>query len=105
MITRREPAWATALGLLCPLSGGGSGHEPSHGGYVGKGMLTAAVCGDICDITATLAARPLVRTARILEYAPNRARAHGREAPRRSVRCNVLSDQVAVPSVRRLGNR
>jgi triose/dihydroxyacetone kinase / FAD-AMP lyase (cyclizing) len=29
------------------VSGGGSGHEPSHAGYVGKGMLTAAVCGDI----------------------------------------------------------
>ena len=29
------------------ISGGGSGHEPAHGGLVGKGMLTAAVCGDI----------------------------------------------------------
>ena len=29
------------------VSGGGSGHEPSHAGFVGKGMLTAAVCGDI----------------------------------------------------------
>ena len=29
------------------VSGGGSGHEPSHAGYVGRGMLTAAVCGDI----------------------------------------------------------
>ncbi len=29
------------------VSGGGSGHEPSHAGYVGKGMLTAAVCGDV----------------------------------------------------------
>jgi ATP-dependent dihydroxyacetone kinase len=29
------------------ISGGGSGHEPAHGGFVGKGMLTAAVCGDI----------------------------------------------------------
>jgi len=29
------------------ISGGGSGHEPAHGGYVGPGMLTAAVCGDI----------------------------------------------------------
>lgn len=27
------------------ISGGGSGHEPSHAGYVGSGMLTAAVCG------------------------------------------------------------
>jgi dihydroxyacetone kinase len=29
------------------VSGGGSGHEPSHVGFVGPGMLTAAVCGDI----------------------------------------------------------
>jgi len=29
------------------VSGGGSGHEPAHGGYVGDGMLAAAVCGDI----------------------------------------------------------
>jgi len=30
--------------LIC---GGGSGHEPSHSGFVMEGMLTAAVCGDI----------------------------------------------------------
>lgn len=29
------------------LSGGGSGHEPSHGGWLGEGMLTAAVCGGV----------------------------------------------------------
>ncbi|MCC3702551.1 dihydroxyacetone kinase subunit DhaK [Rouxiella badensis] len=29
------------------ISGGGSGHEPAHVGFVGKGMLTAAVCGDV----------------------------------------------------------
>ncbi len=29
------------------VSGGGSGHEPSHAGFVGKGMLSAAVCGDV----------------------------------------------------------
>ncbi len=29
------------------VSGGGSGHEPSHAGFVGAGMLTAAVCGDV----------------------------------------------------------
>lgn len=26
------------------VSGGGSGHEPAHAGYVGYGMLDAAVC-------------------------------------------------------------
>ena len=29
------------------ISGGGSGHEPAHAGYVGEGMLTAAVAGDV----------------------------------------------------------
>ena len=29
------------------VSGGGSGHEPSHAGFVGRGMLTAAVCGEV----------------------------------------------------------
>ena len=29
------------------VSGGGSGHEPSHVGFVGQGMLTAAVCGEV----------------------------------------------------------
>lgn len=29
------------------ISGGGSGHEPAHAGFVGTGMLDAAVCGDI----------------------------------------------------------
>ena len=29
------------------VSGGGSGHEPTHGGYVGAGMLDAAVAGDV----------------------------------------------------------
>ena len=34
-------------GKVTLISGGGSGHEPAHAGYVGKGMLDAAVCGDI----------------------------------------------------------
>ncbi|XP_055608981.1 triokinase/FMN cyclase-like [Uranotaenia lowii] len=29
------------------LSGGGSGHEPAHIGYVGHGMLDGAICGDV----------------------------------------------------------
>ncbi len=29
------------------ISGGGSGHEPAHAGYVGHGMLSAAVAGDV----------------------------------------------------------
>lgn len=33
-------------GKVALVSGGGSGHEPAHGGFVGTGMLDAAVCGD-----------------------------------------------------------
>ena len=29
------------------ISGGGSGHEPAHAGYVGKGMLDAAIAGNV----------------------------------------------------------
>lgn len=29
------------------ISGGGSGHEPLHGGFVGPGMLDAACCGEV----------------------------------------------------------
>lgn len=29
------------------ISGGGSGHEPAHAGFVGQGMLSAAVCGPV----------------------------------------------------------
>ncbi|NXV63872.1 TKFC cyclase, partial [Molothrus ater] len=32
-------------GRVALLSGGGSGHEPAHAGYVGKGMLTGVVAG------------------------------------------------------------
>lgn len=34
--------------MLVPImSGGGSGHEPAHFGYVGDGMLTGAICGEL----------------------------------------------------------
>ncbi|MCO6049214.1 dihydroxyacetone kinase family protein [Mesorhizobium sp. RP14(2022)] len=35
------------------VSGGGSGHEPAHAGYVGAGMLTAAVAGDVFTSPST----------------------------------------------------
>uniref|UniRef100_A0A8D3BPY1 Triokinase/FMN cyclase n=1 Tax=Scophthalmus maximus TaxID=52904 RepID=A0A8D3BPY1_SCOMX len=34
-------------GRVALLSGGGSGHEPAHAGYVGAGMLSAAVAGGV----------------------------------------------------------
>lgn len=41
------------------LSGGGAGHEPSHAGFIGKGMLTAAISGEVFaspSVAAVLAA-------------------------------------------------
>lgn len=43
-ITRRNPPAKPKVGVL---SGGGSGHEPMHGGYVGMGMLDAACPGAV----------------------------------------------------------
>jgi dihydroxyacetone kinase DhaK subunit len=41
-------------GKVCLISGGGSGHEPAHAGFVGKGMLSAAVCGDVFASPSTI---------------------------------------------------
>ncbi|KAM6256343.1 triokinase/FMN cyclase [Spheniscus humboldti] len=38
---------AAIRGRVALLSGGGSGHEPAHAGYVGKGMLTGVVAGAV----------------------------------------------------------
>src|SRR5437660_212411 len=38
---------AAAERPVAVISGGGSGHEPAHAGYVGRGMLAAAVAGDV----------------------------------------------------------
>ncbi|MDQ0155796.1 dihydroxyacetone kinase subunit DhaK [Robertmurraya andreesenii] len=38
---------APVQGKVGLVSGGGSGHEPSHGGFVGKGMLDGAVAGEV----------------------------------------------------------
>lgn len=43
-ITRKQ---ATPKGKAALISGGGSGHEPMHGGFVGYGMLDAACPGEI----------------------------------------------------------
>ncbi len=36
-----------SAGRVAILSGGGAGHEPAHAGYVGAGMLTGAVAGEV----------------------------------------------------------
>jgi dihydroxyacetone kinase-like protein len=38
---------APVQGKVALVSGGGSGHEPTHGGYVGPGMLDAACAGSV----------------------------------------------------------
>ena len=43
IIARNEQA-ASQVGLI---SGGGSGHEPAHAGFVGDGMLSAAIAGAV----------------------------------------------------------
>jgi dihydroxyacetone kinase-like protein len=43
-VVRRD---APRRGKVGVISGGGSGHEPMHGGYVGRGMLDAAVHGQV----------------------------------------------------------
>src|SRR5258708_38531002 len=44
IIVRRD---APVRGKVALISGGGSGHEPLHGGFVGKGMLDAACPGAV----------------------------------------------------------
>ena len=44
VIFRAEP---TRPGKVAVISGGGSGHEPLHGGFVGTGMLDAACVGEM----------------------------------------------------------
>ncbi|KTR05706.1 dihydroxyacetone kinase [Aureimonas ureilytica] len=46
-VVLRRDATPPNIGRVAVLSGGGSGHEPAHAGYVGEGMLTAAVAGDV----------------------------------------------------------
>lgn len=43
----RDPLGAPADRPVAVLSGGGSGHEPGHAGYVGQGMLAGAIAGDV----------------------------------------------------------
>ncbi|MFD6319172.1 dihydroxyacetone kinase subunit DhaK [Methylorubrum thiocyanatum] len=43
VVLRTEPE----PGRVAVVSGGGSGHEPAHAGFVGPGLLAAAVCGDV----------------------------------------------------------
>ncbi len=93
------------------VSGGGSGHEPAHAGFVGRGMLTAAVCGEVFaspSVDAVLAGILAVTgdpgcllivknyTGDRLNFglAAERARALGRK-----VEMVVVDDDVALPDI------
>ncbi len=93
------------------IAGGGSGHEPAHAGFVGKGMLTAAVCGDVFAspaIDAVFAAIMAVTgkagclvifknyTGDRLNFglAVERARALGRK-----VEVVIVKDDIALPDI------
>lgn len=93
------------------ISGGGSGHEPSHAGFVGPGMLTAAVCGEVFaspSVEAVLAGILAVTgkagcllivknyTGDRLNFglAAERARALGRK-----VEMVVVDDDIALPDL------
>src|SRR6056297_4012719 len=93
------------------ISGGGSGHEPAHAGFVGQGMLTAAVCGEVFaspSVEAVLAGILAVTgeagcllivknyTGDRLNFglAAERARALGK-----SVEMVIVDDDVALPDL------
>lgn len=91
------------------ISGGGSGHEPAHAGFVGQGMLTAAVAGDLFtspSVAAVLAAiREVTGPAGCLliikNYTGDRLN-FGLAAERAAregldVRCVVVADDIALP--------
>ncbi|KUM34277.1 dihydroxyacetone kinase family protein [Pseudomonas sp. EpS/L25] len=59
----RQPLAAAAERPVAVISGGGSGHEPAHAGYVGEGMLTAAVAGDVFTSPSVDAVLAAIRAA------------------------------------------
>lgn len=61
VIVRADAQVAAARGEVALISGGGSGHEPAHGGYVGHGMLSAAVAGEMFTSPSTDAVLDAIR--------------------------------------------
>ena len=61
VVIRKDVEDVKKAGKVCLISGGGSGHEPSHAGFVGEGMLTAAVCGDVFASPTSAAVLAAVR--------------------------------------------
>lgn len=59
----RQPLAVAGERPVAVISGGGSGHEPAHAGYVGEGMLTAAVAGDVFTSPSVDAVLAAIRAA------------------------------------------
>ncbi|XP_048341473.1 triokinase/FMN cyclase isoform X2 [Sphaerodactylus townsendi] len=51
-------------GKVALISGGGSGHEPAHAGYIGRGMLTGVVAGAVFTSPAVGSILAAIRTVR-----------------------------------------
>lgn len=47
IVIRNDVDFHASTDNVVLISGGGAGHEPAHSGYVGQGLLSAAVCGNI----------------------------------------------------------
>lgn len=47
IVIRNDVSFHASTDNVFLISGGGAGHEPAHIGYVGQGLLSAAVCGNI----------------------------------------------------------
>lgn len=54
-------------------AGGGAGHEPAHAGYVGPGMLTAAVCGDVFASPSSVAVLAAIRQVGVMAFTKMRS--------------------------------
>jgi triose/dihydroxyacetone kinase / FAD-AMP lyase (cyclizing) len=61
IVVRADAEAAAARGEVALISGGGAGHEPAHGGYVGAGMLSAAVAGEVFASPSTDAVLDAIR--------------------------------------------
>ena len=59
---RRSQLQAEKVKLI---SGGGSGHEPAHAGFVGHGMLDAAVCGDVFASPSQIQVYQAIRATKV----------------------------------------
>lgn len=62
VVLRSDLAAFMHEGKVSIISGGGGGHEPAHAGYVGRGMLTAAVIGPVFTSPSVDAILDAIRT-------------------------------------------